>query len=49
MQRGCICYEQSLSCTELCPCQGSDLWQNSLTQQHTTNVDEQDEQDYDES
>ena len=48
-KHGCICYEQSLSCTELCPCQGSDLCQNSLTDQQTSNVDEQDEQEYDES
>jgi hypothetical protein len=44
-KRCCICYEQSLSCTELCPCQGSDLCQNNLIHQYTTNVDEQ---DYDE-
>ena len=47
-ERGYICYEESLSCTELCPCQGRDLCQNSLTHQQTTNVDEQDEQVYDE-
>jgi hypothetical protein len=29
----------------LCPCQGSDLCQNNLIHQYTTNVDEQ---DYDE-
>ena len=39
-KRSCICYEQSLSCTELCPCQGNDLCENSLTDQQTTNVDE---------
>ena len=48
-KRGCICYEQSLSCTELCPCQGSDHCQNSLTHSQTTNVDEQDERENDES
>ena len=31
--RGCICFEQSLSCTELCPCQASDLCKNGLTSQ----------------
>jgi hypothetical protein len=46
-KRGCICYKQTLNWTELCPCQGSDLCQNSLTHQQTTNVDEQDEQVYD--
>ena len=44
-----ICYEQSISFTELCPCQGSDLCQNSLTHQQKTNVDEQDKLEYDES
>jgi hypothetical protein len=23
--KGCICFEQSLSCTDLCPCQAGDL------------------------
>jgi hypothetical protein len=38
-KRDCICYEPTLSCTELCPCHGSDLCQNSLTHQQKTNVD----------
>jgi hypothetical protein len=26
--KGCICFEQSLSCTDLCPCQAGDLCRN---------------------
>lgn len=29
--RGCVCFEQNLSCTELCPCQASDLCFNDHT------------------
>jgi hypothetical protein len=28
--RECVCYEQNLCCTELCPCQGSDLCLNII-------------------
>jgi hypothetical protein len=27
----CICFEQSLSCTDLCPCQAGDLCRNKNT------------------
>ena len=36
--RGCVCFEQNLSCTELCPCQASDLCHNDHT--HTRDVEE---------
>ena len=29
--KGCICFEQSLSCTDLCPCQAGDLCRNENT------------------
>jgi hypothetical protein len=29
--KGCICFEQSLSCTDLCPCQADDLCRNENT------------------
>ena len=29
--KGCICFEQSLSCTDLCPCQTGDLCRNENT------------------
>jgi hypothetical protein len=30
--KGCVCCEQNLSCTELCPCQALDLSHNVITQ-----------------
>ena len=29
---GCVCSEQGLSCTDLCPCQAGDIYRNSNTQ-----------------
>ena len=29
--KGCICFEQNLSCTGLCPCQENDICQNVNT------------------
>jgi len=42
--RACICFEQSLCCTELCPCQGSDLCSNIMTKQSNEGID-QDQED----
>lgn len=40
--RSCVCFEQNLCCTELCPCQGSDLCKNMLTNEPSLD-DENDE------
>ena len=29
--KGCICFEQNLSCTDLCPCRANDICQNVNT------------------
>ena len=29
---GCVCFEQGLSCTDLCPCQAGEICRNSNTQ-----------------
>jgi hypothetical protein len=29
---GCVCFEQGLSCTDICPCQASEICRNSNTQ-----------------
>jgi hypothetical protein len=29
---GCVCFEQGLSCTDLCPCQAGEICRNSSTQ-----------------
>jgi hypothetical protein len=29
--KGCLCFEQSLSCTDLCPCKAGDLCRNENT------------------
>ena len=31
--KSCICREQQMSCTELCPCQGSDTCQNIFSKE----------------
>ena len=42
--KGCICFEQSLSCTELCPCQAGDLCRNENTHLAISrNTDEDDD------
>jgi hypothetical protein len=28
---GCVCFEQGLSCTDLCPCQAGEICRNSNT------------------
>jgi hypothetical protein len=38
--KGCVCFEQNLSCTELCPCQALDLCHNVIT--HRTDIEEDD-------
>jgi hypothetical protein len=30
----CVCFEQGLSCTDLCPCQAGEICRNSNTQMH---------------
>jgi hypothetical protein len=40
---GCMCFEQNLSCTDLCPCQASELCRNvntNLTLQRNTDDDD---------
>ena len=39
--KGCICFEQNLSCTELCPCQGNFSCNNSNTHTFTDDSDEE--------
>lgn len=42
--KGCICFEQSLSCTDLCPCQAGDLCRNENTHLAISrNTDEDDD------
>ncbi|CAC5362214.1 unnamed protein product [Mytilus coruscus] len=41
--RECVCVEQNLCCTELCPCQGSDLSSNILTSQLSPDDDDKEE------
>ena len=31
--KACVCLEQNLGCTELCPCQGTEICKNELTKQ----------------
>jgi hypothetical protein len=31
----CVCLEQNLSCTDLCPCYGSDMCKNAITENVT--------------
>ena len=38
--KGCVCFEQNLSCTELCPCQALDLCYNVIT--HRTDIEDDD-------
>jgi hypothetical protein len=38
--KGCVCFEQNLSCTELCPCQALDLCHNVIT--HGTDIEDDD-------
>jgi hypothetical protein len=38
--KGCVCFEQNLSCTELCPCQALDLCHNVIT--HRTDIEDDD-------
>jgi hypothetical protein len=38
--KGCVCFEQNLSCTELCPCQALDLCHNMIT--HRTDIEDDD-------
>ena len=40
--KGCVCFEQNLSCTELCPCQALDLCHNVIT--HRTDIEDDDAQ-----
>jgi hypothetical protein len=37
---GCVCFEQNLSCTELCPWQALDLCHNVIT--HRTDIEDDD-------
>jgi hypothetical protein len=37
--KGCVCFEQNLSCTELCPCQALDLCHNVIT--HRTDIEDE--------
>ena len=39
--KSCVCFEQGLSCTDLCPCQGTDLCHNVQTRQVDDDDDEQ--------
>jgi hypothetical protein len=39
--KGCVCFEQNLSCTELCPCQGNFSCNNSNTHIFTDDSDEE--------
>jgi hypothetical protein len=39
--KGCVCFEQNLSCTELCPCQGNFSCNNSNTHTFTDDSDEE--------
>jgi hypothetical protein len=39
--KGCVCFEQDLSCTELCPCQGNFSCNNSYTHTFTDDSDEE--------
>jgi hypothetical protein len=42
--KGCICFEKSLSCTDLCPCQAGDLRRNENTHLAISrNTDEDDD------
>jgi hypothetical protein len=38
--KGCVCFEQNLSCTELCPCEAIDLCHNGIT--HRTGIEDDD-------
>jgi hypothetical protein len=38
--KGCVCFEQNLSCTKLCPCQALDLCHNVIT--HRTDIEDDD-------
>jgi hypothetical protein len=39
--KGCVCFEQNLSCTELCPCEGNFSCNNSNTHTFTDDSDEE--------
>ena len=39
--KGCVCFEQNLSCTEPCPCQGNFSCNNSNTHTFTDDSDEE--------
>lgn len=41
----CVCFEQNLACTDLCPCYGSDLCKNVITHQHQTDILDDDTDD----
>ena len=38
--KGCVCFENNWSCTELCPCQALDLCHNVIT--HRTDIEDDD-------
>ena len=38
--KGCVCFEQNLSCTELCHCQALDLCHDVIT--HRTDIEDDD-------